>query len=117
MLKHLIPTIFYEKLDQGLALFVSCLGFEVLYQDSGLAVIQRDGAKAYLMESPEFAAEHRPQITIETDTIDALYLEISTNHPEILHPNNRTISRKPWGAREFAVLDQTTVCIVFRQFD
>jgi hypothetical protein len=34
----------------------------------------------------------------------------------MLHPNSKVIHKKPWGALEFAVLDKTTVCIVFRQW-
>ncbi len=26
------------------------------------------------------------------------------------------VTKRPWGALEFAVLDKTTVCIVFRQW-
>jgi hypothetical protein len=116
MMKRLIPNIFYSSLDDGLDLFVTCLGFKVLHQDATLAVVERDGAKAYLVESAEFAARDRPQITIETDTIDELYREISSRSPQMLHPNSRHIEKKPWGAREFAVLDKTDVCVVFRQF-
>lgn len=116
MMTRLIPNIFYRSLSDGLDLFVKCLGFKVLHQDAALAVVERDGAKAYIVESAEFAARDRPQITIETDTIDELYREISSRAPEMLHPNSKRIEKKPWGAREFAVLDQTDVCVVFRQF-
>ena len=81
-----------------------------------MAVIERDDAKAYLVESAEFAAKDRPEITIETDTIDELYREISTKAPEILHPNALQIEKKLWGEREFAVRDQTGVCVVLRQW-
>jgi hypothetical protein len=33
-----------------------------------------------------------------------------------LHPNGKTIEKKPWGSREFALLDKTGVCVIFRQF-
>jgi hypothetical protein len=44
MMLRLVPNIFYEKLSDGLDLFVTCLGFSVLYQDDELAVVSRDGA-------------------------------------------------------------------------
>ena len=116
MMTRLVPNIFYNRLSEGLDLFVTCLGFKVLHQDATLAVVERDGAKAYIIESPEFAAKDRPQIAIETDTIDELYREISSKSPEMLHPNSKTIEKKPWGAREFGVRDKTDVCVVFRQF-
>jgi hypothetical protein len=116
MMTRLVPNIFYNRLSEGLDLFVTCLGFKVLHQDATLAVVERDGAKAYIIESPEFAAKDRPQIAIETDTIEDLYREISSKSPQMLHPNSKTIEKKPWGAREFGVRDKTDVCVVFRQF-
>lgn len=116
MLTHLIPKVFYDHLQDGLDLFVSGLGFKVLHQDDDLAVVARDGAKAYIVESPEFALKDRPELAIETDTIDALFSEISFRAPHFLHRNGATVTLKPWGAREFAVLDGTGVCVVFRQW-
>ena len=113
---RMVPNIFYSSLSDGLDLFVTCLGFKVLHQDATLAVIQRDGAKAHIVESAEYAAKDRPEIRIETDTIDELYREISSKTPEMLHPNSKTVEKKPWGAREFGVLDKTGVCVVFQQF-
>ena len=116
MMLRLIPKIFYDTLEEGLDLFVNCLGFQVRYRDEDLAVVDRDGAKAYIVASPEFAAKERPEISIETDTIHDLYNEIKAKRPDMLHPNGNTVKKKPWGALEFAVLDKTTVCVVFRQW-
>lgn len=116
MLLRLIPKVFYADIDVGLDLWVRCLGFEVLYRDDSISVLGRDGAKVYLMENAELAALDRPELAIETDTIAEIYQEIKARAPEVLHPNSRTIERKPWGAQEFAVLDATTVCVVFRQW-
>jgi len=116
MITRLIPKVFFNQMSEGLDLFVDCLGFEVLYQDEDLAVVARDGAKAYVVESPEFAAKDRPEIALETDSIEALHAEISARRPEMLHPNAKVIEKKPWGAQEFAVRDKTDVCIIFRQW-
>mgnify|MGYP006362708679 FL=1 len=116
MCKNLIPKIFYDRIQDGLTFFVDGLGFEVLYQDAGMAVIARDGAKAYIVESPECAALDRPELGIDTDDIDAIYAEMSTRSAHLLHPNSNRIALKPWGAREFAMLDSTTVCVIFREW-
>ena len=117
MIQRLIPKIFYNQLSEGLDLFVDCLGFKILYRDENLAVVERDGAKTYVVESPEYAAKDRPEIALETDTIHELYAEIKARRPEMLHPNLNQIRRQPWGSWEFAVLDKTTVCVVFRQWN
>jgi hypothetical protein len=116
MMTRLIPKVFFNHMSEGLDLFVGCLGFKVLHQDESLAVVARDGAKAYVVESPEFAAKDRPEIAIETDSIELLYAEIAARRPEMLHPNSKVVERKPWGAQEFAVRDKTDVCIIFRQW-
>lgn len=116
MMTRLIPKIFFNHMSEGLDLFVDCLGFKVLHQDESLAVVARDGAKAYIVESLEFAAKDRPEIAIETDTIEALYAEITARRPDMLHPNGKVITKKPWGAQEFAVRDKTDICIIFRQW-
>jgi hypothetical protein len=99
MMNRRVPNIFYEHLADGLELFVASLGFSVLH----------------LVESAEFAAKDRPQIAIETDTIDDIFQEVSTRSPHLLHPNAHRVELKPWGFREFAVRDKTNVCVVFRQ--
>lgn len=116
MMIRLIPKIFFNHMAEGLDLFVDGLGFKVLHQDGSLAVVARDGAKAYVMESPEYAAKDRPEIAIETDTIEELHQEISARRPDLLHPNLPRITKRPWGALEFSVLDKTHVCVVFRQW-
>ena len=116
MLIHLIPKVFFDRMDQGLDLFVNGLGFQVLHQDGELAVVSRDGAKAYIVESAEYAAKDRPEIALETDAIDEIYQEISAKRPDLLHPNLPRVTKRPWGALEFSLLDKTGVCIVFRQW-
>jgi hypothetical protein len=116
MFKNLIPKVFYDHLQDGLDFFVEGLGFEIVHQDNDLAVIVRDGAKAYIVESPEYAAKDRPELAIETEQIDTIFKEISERAPHLLHPNLSTVTLRPWGAREFAVLDKTTVCVVFREW-
>lgn len=116
MFKNLIPKIFYSRLDDGLEFFVDVLGFELAWRDATLAVVERDGAKAYLMENAELAALDRPELAIETDAIDAIHAEMSARAPERQHPNLPNVQLRPWGAREFAMLDKTTVCVVFREW-
>lgn len=116
MLLCLIPKIFYADITVGLDLFVRCLGFTLLHQDPSISVLGRDGVKVYLMQNADLAALERPEIAIETDNIEDIYAEVKARAPEMLHPNSHSIQRKPWGAQEFAVLDATTVCVVFRQW-
>jgi hypothetical protein len=116
MLIRLVPKIFFDRMEDGLDLFVNCLRFTVLHQDASLAVVGRDGAKAYVVESPEYAAKDRPEVAIETDDIHEIFKEVSAKRPDVLHPNLPRVTKRPWGALEFSLLDKTGVCVVFRQW-
>jgi hypothetical protein len=41
---------------------------------------------------------------------------MSARAPHLLHPNSSSVTLKPWGAREFAMLDKTKVGVNFRQW-
>ncbi|MBN8503580.1 MAG: hypothetical protein J0L58_03825 [Burkholderiales bacterium] len=116
VMRQLVPKVFYDTLEEGFDLWVGGLGCEIEYQEAALAVVAREGIRAYVVASPEYAAKDRPEIAIETDDIEALHAEISARRPDLLHPNLPRVTRRPWGALEFALLDRTTVCIVFRQW-
>lgn len=116
MLKNIIPNVFYADLQEGLEFFVEGLRFDVLYQDANMAMIARDGANACLFGNPERAAVDRTDLRIDTDDIDAIHDEIATRAAHLLHPGLSSVSLKPWGAREFVVLDKTTVCVTFHEW-
>tara|TARA_R100000027_G_scaffold2734_9_gene2733 strand:+ start:38785 stop:39159 length:375 start_codon:yes stop_codon:yes gene_type:complete len=115
-----VTNIFYDDLNVGLNLFVSGLGFTIYHDERPngnlFCVVERDGIKFHLHESSEWAAKDRPEIRIETDDIEALYAEINESHPELLHPNSATVTLRPWGAREFAMLDESKVCVIIQQW-
>ena len=116
MLTALIPTVFYADLAVGLDLFGDGVGMQVLHREDRFAVLGRDSVKVYLAEDAEYAAKDRPELGTETDAIDADFADIVARRPDLLHPNLDHVTRQPWGPREFALLDATTVCIVFRDW-
>jgi hypothetical protein len=116
MLTALIPKVFYENMQVGIDLFADGIGMTLLHRDEDLVVLARDQAKVYVVEDAEYAVKDRPELAIETDDIDAVYADISGRRPDLLHPNLDRIRRQPGGSREFALLDSTTVCVVFRDW-
>ena len=112
----LIPKIFYADRNVGLDLFVDGLGFKVGHQDASLTVITREGATAYIVQDAAFAAKDRPELAIETDRIEEIYADIALRRPDLLHPNGSKLTKRPWGSTEFALLDSTSLCVVFRQW-
>lgn len=116
----LIPNVFYTDIQVGLKLFVQCLQFEIVFDDltgqQPCCVVQRDNLAVSLIQNPEFADKDRPELRLQTDNIDKVYTTIKTSHPELLHPNGNQITLKPWGSREFALLDESGVCIIIQQW-
>ena len=51
-----------------------------------------------------------------TDNIEDAFAKISRTHPQFLHPNLNTITLRPWGAKEFALRDNTNVCVIIQQW-
>ena len=116
----LIPNIFYEDIKVGLNLFVDCLEFTIGYNDldsaSPSCIVARDELAVFLHQNKEWADKDRPEFRLQTNNIEEAYAKISATHPELLHPNGKNITMKPWGAKEFALLDKSTVCIIVQQF-
>lgn len=118
----LIPQVFYRDLAVGVDLFGDGIGMQVLHRDDELVVLALDHAKVYLCldADPEPgrgpASRDRPELALEVDDIDERYADIARRRPDLLHPNLRQVTERPWGAREFALLDETTVCVVMRQW-
>jgi Glyoxalase/Bleomycin resistance protein/Dioxygenase superfamily len=62
----------------------------------------------YKSENPDIA--HWTSFRVLTHDLDALYERCQAFG--VIHPNG-ALEKKPWGTREFAVLDANGVCIYF----
>lgn len=116
MFTALIPKVFFADLAVGLDLFIDGIGLAVLHQDDDLVVAGRDRAKVYLVPDAHYAALDRPELAIETDSIEADFADLAGRRADLLHPNLAEVTLRPWGAREFALLDSSGVCVVFRDW-
>ena len=115
----LVPSVFYSDLSAGLKLFVDCLEFEIKHIDLHVAqpycVLAKDGIGIMVFQDEQLAKEHYPELRIETDNIEDVYAKVSATHPHLLHPNLSKVTLRPWGAKEFAILDHQ-VGIRFQQW-
>ena len=68
-------------------------------------MIERNQLQIYLFENRELAKEHNPEFRLVTDNIEEVYQHVSLKFPELLHPNLSKVTLRPWGAREFALVD------------
>ena len=116
----LLPNVFYADIKVGLKLFVECLEFSIghdeLQSDNPFCVIEKDGLGLLLFQNKEYAEKDRPELRLVTSNIEEAYEKIAATHPELLHPNLKKVTLRPWGAREFALRDESDVCIVIQQW-
>jgi hypothetical protein len=115
----LVPNIFYKDINSGLKTFVDCLEFTVghdeLKSKNPFCVLEKDGLRINLFQNEEFAAKEFPEFRLVTDNIEEVYEKVSSKFPGLLHPNLSKVTLRPWGAKEFALMDKQ-VGIVIQQW-
>jgi hypothetical protein len=107
---NLVPSVFYTDISDGLKLFVDCLQFAIEHEDlktsQPYCVLEKDGIRIMVFQDEQLAKEHNPELRLVTDNIDEVYAKVSVSHPHLLHPNLNKATRRPWGAKEFAIADK-----------
>ena len=105
----LVPSIFYVDIRSGLKTFVDCLEFSIGHDerdsDNPFCVVNKDGLSIMLFQNAEYAEKEKPEIRLVTSDIEAVYKKVASAYPELLHPNLPVVTLRPWGAKEFAMLD------------
>jgi hypothetical protein len=106
----LVPSVFYTDVKIGLKMFVECLeftiGHEELKSDNPFCVVDKDGLSVMLFQNSEYAEKEKPELRLVTDNIEEVHKRVSSRFPELLHPNLKEITLRPWGAKEFALKDE-----------
>ncbi|GIK52023.1 MAG: hypothetical protein BroJett014_09960 [Planctomycetota bacterium] len=118
-LKAAIPILPADDMTRALAFYTQKLGFKERFRDNDQAPkyvgIERDGIMLHLVEvTPAKTAKlvaSQTMCRLLVDDVDALYAEFS-QHDGVIHPNGK-LALKPWGTREFGVLDPAGVCVTF----
>jgi uncharacterized glyoxalase superfamily protein PhnB len=111
------PLVPAADVEQGITFYCDKLGFTLLYRDAEpakLAVIARDGVEMNLFDSQDKHLADWTSLRIKVDQIDELYAQCEAHG--IVHPNGKLASR-PWGVREFSIIDLSGVCLAFYQPD
>lgn len=92
------------------------LGFEEFGNADydGYLMVQKDHIQIHFFEYKDLnPKENYGQVYIRTDTIDTLYKSLLENNIDI-HPNGH-LQIKPWGQKEFSLLDPDKNLLTFGQ--
>jgi len=94
--------------------YVNQLGFHEIGDYEGYLMVKKDNIEIHFFEFKDLdPKENYGMIYIRTDNIDELYKSMLDNNIKI-HPN-APLENKPWGQREFALLDPDSNLLTFGQ--
>ena len=92
--------------------YMNQLGFQEIGDYEGYLMVQKDNIEIHFFEFKELnPKENYGQIYIRTNDINNLYQTLIDNKTEI-HPNGK-LQIKPWGQKEFALLDPDSNLLTF----
>lgn len=110
-LKAAIPKLASLDIARSVAFFER-LGFVRRYSDNEYGIVERDGVQLHFWRcaDPRVPKETGCRITVEgiDDLYEAYWAE------SVIHPNGR-LELKPWGVREFSILDVDGNLVTFQQ--
>jgi catechol 2,3-dioxygenase-like lactoylglutathione lyase family enzyme len=110
LLEKIIPEFPLSDVPAGVVYYRDILGFQVNYEQSDLAVMDRDGIRLLLVGRTE---RHKGigSAYVYVHDADSLHVELSERGANV---QGEPVSR-PWGLREFRVLDVEANQITFGQ--
>lgn len=94
--------------------YLNKLGFTEISDYGDYLLIEKDHIEIHFFEFKEIdPKENYGQVYIRTNDIDSLYQSLLDNKVNI-HPNG-TLQTKPWGQKEFSLLDPDNNLLTFGQ--
>ncbi|MEM7727520.1 MAG: VOC family protein [Cyanobacteria bacterium P01_A01_bin.45] len=114
-LKNLSPLIPAGKDVEKAIAFYNKLGFTTTHTEGKplkMAIVERDGIQIFLVQNDDRHLAEGTSFRIRVDGVEQLYEEFLAQGENIIHPNGK-LETKPWGCKEFGVLDLAGVCITF----
>ena len=115
MLTNINPKLPMRDKSATREFYLNRLGFEQSGGDfDGYLMVKKDNVEIHFFEFKTLdPKENYGQIYIRTDDIDELYKSFQDNEVNI-HPNGN-LQTKPWGQKEFSILDPDHNLLTFGQ--
>jgi len=116
MLTEIHPKLPMRNKEITREFYIQKLGFNAFGSADydGYLMLEKDQIQIHFFEFKELdPKENYGQVYIRTDTIDKFYKFLVDNKTSI-HPNG-PLETKPWGQKEFSVLDPDNNLLTFGQ--
>lgn len=107
-----IPILPAVDLEKAIHFYERKLGFRKEFRAEGYAALSRDGVEIHLWLCGDRRIAESTSCRINVQGIDELYEECRAQ--EIIHPSGALVT-KPWGLREFTVVDTSGNSITFAE--
>ncbi len=112
MLKHAAPVLASLNMANTIEFYQHKLGFSVGYHDANYGVVHRDQVVIHFWKCDDKIHPENTSCYLYVSEVDDLFEEMKA--AGVVHPNG-TLEDKPWGMREFAILDEDGNMIKFGQ--
>jgi hypothetical protein len=114
MLIHINPKLPMRNKVLTKDFYVNELNFKELSDYGDYLIVGKDNIEIHFFEYKTLdPKENYGQVYIRTDDIESLYQSLLDNKTAI-HPNGK-LQIKPWGQKEFALLDPDNNLLTFGQ--
>lgn len=112
MLNSICPKLPMKDKAQTKSYYTEQLGFMVIGDYEGYLILKKDSIELHFFEFRDLnPAENYGQVYIRCNDIEGWYQSLLNNRVAI-HPNS-PLSMKPWGQKEFALLDPDNNLLTF----
>ena len=104
-----------KDLEQTVVFYEQQLGFKRIHQEGDpiyMAIVKRDSVQIFLVQNEHMNLGRGTNLRINVNQIEKLHAEFQAKEGEIIHPDGK-LKTKPWGMKEFVVVDLTGVCLTF----
>jgi predicted enzyme related to lactoylglutathione lyase len=104
-----------DNVEKSVTFYEEELGFHLIHKEGNpmrMAVVERDSVILFLVKNDYHQIAESTSIRIQVEGIEKLYQEYQDKGGKMIHPNGH-LETKPWGVKEFVVLDIVGVCITF----
>ncbi|MDF3820732.1 VOC family protein [Leptospira sp. 96542] len=102
MIKKSIPQLPSLDLQKSKIFYEEKLGFKTLKQYDDIFLLEKDGFELHLWLCDDPTIPQNSSVYFHVENIDSMYADY--NQKGIVHKNAHLMD-KPWGMREFCVLD------------
>lgn len=114
MLLSLIPKLPAKNLDATRDFYVNILGFRLVSQYPEYLILVRDGVEVHFYPNEHVVPEASDvMVYVRVNDIDDLYRELTDKGAR--KADYGVLGDKPWGQREFSVMDVNGTCLTFGQ--